>query len=134
MKKIKIGGIKILTYITCLFLIGCSTPKPEQNPFIIASYTLSPVKINIVESVDVISSIYGRTNENVYAFYDPNKNTVWVPKNPFPDENGKLMPNLFLLGHEVWHSVELNYHSNTNTVYSYPIIPGYSSFLLKDPK
>lgn len=132
MKKIKIGGCKIIVYILCLFLVGCHTHRQDQNPLIIASYTLKPVKVNIVNSTHEIGIVYGRPKDNVFAFYDPESNTAWVPKNKFPDENGQIMPNLFLLGHELWHSVNLHYHSNTNSMYSYPTLPGYSIHILKD--
>jgi len=122
---------KLTIFTMCLiFTLGCSTTK-YISPEIIAQHKIKEITINIVENTDMIAKAFGEgdvpDNILIAAFYDHEENTIWVPRNPIQDENGRLMPNLFLLGHELWHAVEPDYHSITNVTYSFPVIPLYDA-------
>ena len=128
MKKI----ISLLIFLISIF--GCKTkPVKTIDNDILGRYQIKDLTINIVENVEIIQKKIGMEFENISiaAFYDPNTKEIWVPKNPIPDENGNLMPNLFLLGHEVWHGVNLNFHSQTNILYSYPTLPQHEIIFIK---
>jgi len=120
----------LLKYIILLlfFSIGCN--NKQNNVRILESARFGGVTINVVESIEDIKNLkkYPYSDDSIYyalAFYDPLERTIWVPKNDINDENGKVMPNLFLLGHEIWHVIEPGYHSKTNSDYSIPNLPGF---------
>lgn len=119
---------KFLAQILIIFAF-CSCRAPKYN--VLSTHKLrNGIKINIVEDIDKIAEIYGEKGA-AYAFYDPKTKTIWVPENGIKDENGEIMPNLFLLGHEVWHVIKQDYHSKTNSTYSLPIMPEYDIILIK---
>lgn len=101
-------------------MAGCAaTPKSD---LILSQHKIGKTTINIVKNTESVAKIYGEKGK-AYAFYDQETKTIWVPENNIRDENGETMPNLFLLGHEIWHVVKPDYHSQTNFNYSYPVWP-----------
>lgn len=107
-------------YLVLLLSASCATaPKSD---LILFQHKIGKTTINIVKDHNSIAKVYGE-KEKAYAFHDPKTNTIWVPENDIKDENGEVMPNLFLLGHEIWHVIKPNYHSQTNFNYSYPVWP-----------
>lgn len=115
-------------FFSLIFLLFCACQT--SNNVIISSHKIKNVRINIVKDVKTINKIYDG-EVKAYAFYDPKKRTIWVPENGIKDQNGKTMPNLFLLGHEIWHVIEPNYHSNTNVNYSFPVMPEFDVILIR---
>lgn len=110
-----------MRYWYLAFLMAGCAAAPKSD-LILSQHKIGKTTINIVKGYDSIAEVFGE-KEKAYAFHDPKTKTIWVPENDIKDENGEIMPNLFLLGHEIWHVIKPDYHSITNFNYSYPVWP-----------
>ena len=127
--------MRSLILAVIIALTGCIA-KHKSDDNIIRSVEIKGVTVNIVDSIAEVkmANNYPYPDDSIYyalAFYDPVDNVIWVPKNEIEDENGKIMPNLFLLGHEMWHVAEPGYHGRTNSSYTFPSLPGFDLIIRK---
>jgi protocatechuate 3,4-dioxygenase beta subunit len=127
------GGINTILLLCMIWVVGCMAPKPNQSDVVVLrSVKINDITVNIVRSVEDIAILnlaeFPRMPFDEYyamGIYNPATKTIWVPQNEVLDENGKVMPNLFLFGHEIWHTIEPGYHSSTNQAYTLPTLPDF---------
>lgn len=116
--KIKIIGLAALVLS---MTTGCSGLSYHPRTYDITHQT----KIVLMNKTDLErkARTYGR--QDVNGFYVPSERTMYVVYDVgFDDKKGRPVPDMCVLGHEVWHLKELggNWHGDTEDTYWSPDI------------
>lgn len=123
----------IIVLLVSLVLGGCSnlSKKPET---ILPNIYPQDSHFYVLPETKVIIAPYETLNEKfkefsgydfrVNGFYNTKTKEVWVIPNSILDVNGEVMPNSFVLGHEIWHTVKPDFHKNDPNNYMLPELPG----------
>jgi hypothetical protein len=108
---------KLKGLLTALLLttVGCSTPIKN-----IEQYYIHDLRIVLVDERKM-SEVLSKQIPHTYdpfapyctAYYDTRDRTAYVPYSNEKDKNGKYLPNFEMLGHEVYHYINGNFHEGS---------------------
>lgn len=115
-------GQTIRILVLSILMCGCCTEKPSvsfrSGNIVITCCSPQKMKELFAISQDAgVCALYGTTNKfpNMYRYtVTPNGmfcnqggiNYIFVRWSDIPDKNGKLKPDFYQLGHEIWHIKE----------------------------
>lgn len=91
--------MKFIFALICLFVLGCSTPHNPQKSYAVKDFTLILMDRDMIRKQ--YKTMYGIDDAYIAGYCDQKARVIFVAY----DETGK--PMLDILGHEVWHLLEL---------------------------